>query len=106
MSIKLGVVMDPIADIAFKKDTSLALLHAAQERGCELFYMEQSDLSIQNGKAMGRMAPLKVAMNPDHWFDLGDYREQPLAEQLQAQSSTPCPPPPWPRSASVAARCA
>ena len=80
MSIKLGVVMDPIADIAFKKDTSLALLHAAQERGCELFYMEQSDLSIQNGKAMGRMAPLKVAMNPEHWFDLGDYREQPLAE--------------------------
>lgn len=80
MSIKLGVMMDPIADIAFKKDTSLALLHAAQERGCELFYMEQSDLSIQNGKAMGRMAPLKVAMNPDHWFDLGDYREQPLAE--------------------------
>lgn len=80
MNIKLGVVMDPIADIAFKKDTSLALLHAAQERGCELFYMEQSDLSIQNGKAMGRMAPLKVAMNPEHWFDLGDYREQPLAE--------------------------
>ncbi|PHS64981.1 MAG: glutathione synthase [Thalassobium sp.] len=80
MSIKLGVVMDPIADIAFKKDTSLALLHAAQERGCELFYMEQSDLSIQNGKAIGRMAPLKVAMNPEHWFDLGDYREQPLAE--------------------------
>ncbi len=80
MSIKLGVVMDPIADIAFKKDTSLALLHAAQERGCELFYMEQSDLSIQNGKAMGRMAPLTVAMNPEHWFDLGDYREQPLAE--------------------------
>lgn len=80
MSIKLGVVMDPIADIAFKKDTSLALLHAAQERGCELFYMEQSDLSIQNGKAMGRMAPLKVAMNSEHWFDLGDYREQPLAE--------------------------
>ena len=80
MSIKLGVVMDPIADIAFKKDTSLALLHAAQERGCELFYMEQSDLSIQNGKAIGRMAPLTVAMNPEHWFDLGDYREQPLAE--------------------------
>ncbi len=80
MSIKLGVVMDPIADIAFKKDTSLALLHAAQERGCELFYMEQSDLSIQNGKAMGRMAPLKVAMNPEHWFNLGGYDERPLAE--------------------------
>ncbi|UZK04573.1 glutathione synthase [Venatoribacter cucullus] len=78
MTIKVGVVMDPIATIHFKKDTSLALLHAAQERGCELWYMEQGDLSIQNGRAMGRMAPLTVAMNPDHWFDLGERQELPL----------------------------
>ena len=59
MSIKLAVVMDPISDIAYKKDTSLALLNAAQQRGCELWYMEQSDLYIENGVAMGRMAPLQ-----------------------------------------------
>ena len=39
MTIKVGVVMDPIATIHFKKDTSLAL-HAAPRSGCELWYME------------------------------------------------------------------
>ena len=33
MALSLGVVMDPIADIKFYKDTTLALLLAAQERG-------------------------------------------------------------------------
>ncbi|MBQ0780061.1 MAG: glutathione synthase, partial [Thalassolituus oleivorans] len=80
MSIKLGIVMDPIGQINFKKDTSLALLNAAQERGCELFYMEQADLSIQAGRAYGRMAPIKVAMNQDHWFDLGEYQDRLLAD--------------------------
>lgn len=80
MSIKLGIVMDPIGQINFKKDTSLALLNAAQERGCELFYMEQADLSIQMGRAYGRMAPLSVTMNPEHWFDLGEYQDCLLAD--------------------------
>ena len=35
MAISLGVVMDPIADITFYKDTTLALLLAAQELGVE-----------------------------------------------------------------------
>ncbi|MEK9713589.1 MAG: glutathione synthase, partial [Thalassolituus sp.] len=80
MTIRFGVVMDPIEDIAFKKDTSLALLNAAQERGCELWYMEQQDLSIQKGRAFGRMAPLKVEMNPEHWADVGEFSDRPLAD--------------------------
>lgn len=80
MSIKLAVVMDPISQITFKKDTSLALLNAAQERDCELWYMEQSDLYIENGIAMGRMAPLTVEMNPEKWYELGQYQHRPLSE--------------------------
>lgn len=80
MSIKLAVVMDPIAQIHYKKDTSLALLHAAQTRGVELWYMEQSDLYIKEGRAMARMAPISVAFDPQSWFVLGQYQERPLAE--------------------------
>ena len=80
MAVQLGVVMDPIAGIHFKKDTSLALLNAAQERGCVLWYMEQSDLYIKAGRAWARMAPIKVFMNPEHWFELGEYQEKPLAD--------------------------
>ena len=80
MSIKLGVVMDPISQIAFKKDTSLALLNAAQQKGCELFYMEQSDLYIENGVAMGRMAALTGEMNPDNSYNMAEYQHRPLSD--------------------------
>ena len=51
MGIKLGVVMDPIADINYKKDTTLAMLWAAQARDWHLYYMEQGDLYLTDGEA-------------------------------------------------------
>ena len=80
MSIKVGIVMDPIEDINFHKDTSLALMFAAQERGCELFYMEQQDLSIQSGIAYGRMAKTTVAMDQDNWFTQEEAIDRPLSD--------------------------
>lgn len=80
MTIKVGIVMDPIEGIAFKKDTSLALLDAAQRKGWELFYMEMGDLALNQGKAVGRMAPLKVQMNPENWFERGEYEWRPLSD--------------------------
>ncbi|KGK42363.1 glutathione synthetase [Nitrincola sp. A-D6] len=79
MSIKIGIVMDPIEAISYKKDSSLAMLWAAQRKGWEIWYMEQSDLSLVQGQAMGRMAPLQVAMDPQQWFSRGDYQQQPLS---------------------------
>ncbi len=69
MTVKLGVVMDPIAGINYKKDTTLAMLWAAQARNWQLFYMEQADLYLEQGVARARMAPLTVFHDPDHWFE-------------------------------------
>lgn len=80
MSIKIGIVMDPIDAISYKKDSSLAMLWAAQRKGWELWYMEQSDLSIAQGEAMARMAPLQVQMDPVHWFERGEYQSKALAD--------------------------
>ncbi|MEO4048626.1 glutathione synthase [Pseudomonas sp. CAU 1711] len=80
MSIRLGIVMDPIAQINFKKDSSLAMLLAAQARGWSLFYMEQHDLYLDAGQARARMRPLRVFEDPQHWFELDDERDAPLAE--------------------------
>lgn len=80
MTVKLGVVMDPIATIAYKKDTTLALLWAAQDRGWQLFYMEQSDLVLQDGEPRARMRALRVHRDPAHWFDLGDVEFGLLAD--------------------------
>ena len=72
MTVSLGVVMDPIASINYKKDTTLALLWAAQDRGWHLFYMEQSDLVLQDGEPRARMRSLRVHRDPQHWYDLGE----------------------------------
>ena len=50
MTIKLGVVMDPIESIHAYKDSTLAMLLAAQTRGWELYYMEQGDLYLRDSR--------------------------------------------------------
>lgn len=80
MSVRLGIVMDPIARINFKKDSSLAMLLAAQARGWSLFYMEQQDLYQKAGVARGRMRPLKVFNDASRWFELEAESDQPLHE--------------------------
>lgn len=72
MTISLGVVMDPIATINYKKDTTLALLWAAQDRGWKLFYMEQSDLVLQDGEPRARMRALRVHRDAQHWYDVSE----------------------------------
>lgn len=79
-SLRLGVVMDPIANIAYKKDTTLAMLWAAQDRGYQLYYMEQEDLFLQAGEAFAQMRPLTVHRDAGHWFDLGEAEARPLTE--------------------------
>ncbi|MEX2366849.1 MAG: glutathione synthase [Pseudohongiellaceae bacterium] len=78
MSVNLAVVMDPISSINYKKDTTLAMLLAAQKRGWKLFYMEQRDLYYKAGEPMALMQPLQVQANPGKWFSLGEQEKKPL----------------------------
>jgi glutathione synthase len=76
---RLGVVMDPIGAINYAKDSTLAMLLAAQARGFALSYLEQRDLSVRDGVAFGRMRPLNVAADPKAWFTLGEAQVEPLS---------------------------
>jgi glutathione synthase len=78
--LRLGVVMDPIAAIHYEKDSTLAMLLAAQRRGFALEYLEQPDLALRDGVAFGRMRPLQVHADPKGWFEFGAARERPLGE--------------------------
>lgn len=78
--IKLGIVMDPIASINIKKDTSFAMLLEAQRRGYEIHYMEMADLSLRGGVAMARTRLLSVQQNYDKWYEFGSEQEIKLAD--------------------------
>ena len=80
MTVKLGVVMDPISDITVKKDSTLAMLLAAQRRAWSIQYMEPRDLYFRDGICHGRMRPLTVRDDPKDWFEFGEAESRPLSE--------------------------
>lgn len=78
MSLKFGMVMDPIDRINIKKDTSFAMLLEAQSRGWELHYMELNDLYMRNGRAYARTRLLTVERNFECWHRFDVERDIPL----------------------------
>jgi glutathione synthase len=67
----LGVVMDAIDTIKPKKDSTLAMLLAAQRRGWDLVYFRQQDLEIRDGAPHGHGARVGVRDDSERWFEIG-----------------------------------
>jgi len=80
MAFSLGVVMDPISTIKVYKDSTFAMLLEGQRRGCPLWYMEQRDLSLRDGRCIASVRRLQVRDDPLEWYTLSEPRERPLDE--------------------------
>ena len=80
MSRHIGIVMDPISAITIQKDSSFAMLLAAQAKGWSLYYMEQQDIFLQQGIVSASMKPLQVMEDSEQWYQLGESRTLPLAD--------------------------
>jgi glutathione synthase len=80
MNLRLGVMMDPIESIKPQKDSTLAMLLAAQSRGWEIRYFRQQDAWIESGRAHAQMRALKVSDHHESWYQFGASKSSPLAE--------------------------
>lgn len=80
MTLKLGMVMDPIQSININKDTSFAMLLEAQSRNWSLHYMELNDLFLADGQAYARTRNIKVQRDSDQWFEFAGEQTLALAE--------------------------
>ncbi len=80
MTIKLGMVMDPIHRINIKKDTSFAMLLEAQARNWELHYMELNDLFLNDGETHAKTRKLQVQRHPQQWHKFISEQEITLAD--------------------------
>jgi glutathione synthase len=74
-ALRVGVVMDPIESITPKKDSSLAMLLEAEQRGAEIHYLLQKDLKLVAGVALGHSTLLRVSDDNDDWFEKGAQQE-------------------------------
>ena len=79
-ALSIGIVMDPIADITIKKDTSFAMLLEAQRRGYTIHYMEMADLYLLEGQARARSRLLMVEEDPANWYQFGQEQDIALGE--------------------------
>jgi len=75
-------VMDPIGPIDITKDTTFVLMLAAQERGHRVLYCELGDLSVDAGRAVGRVHPIELRREPGRHYTLGEPRSVVLDDAL------------------------
>ena len=60
--------MDPLATINPKKDSTLAMMLAAQSKGWTIYFLEQSDLFIQDGRVGANFQRLALNDSLTDWF--------------------------------------
>jgi glutathione synthase len=77
---RLVVIMDPIQRIKPSKDSTLAMLLAAQARGWTVQYSELKDIWIRDGNAFGRLTAVTVSDDPNHWYEFGGVEETSLGD--------------------------
>ncbi|MGB5224899.1 MAG: glutathione synthase [Arenicellales bacterium] len=66
----IGVIMDPIEKINITKDSTWAMILAAQKRGWEVRYMQQADLFTSNGRVYAESRVVKLFPGQDRWLEL------------------------------------
>ncbi len=71
--------MDPLTSINIKKDSSFAMMLAAQKIGWEIHTIYQSDLYTDNDKPRAHSRITRVQDNPEHWFDFTSEQDIDLA---------------------------
>ena len=79
-SLKILVIMDPIERVNYKKDTSLAMMWSAQDRGHTLGYCQIHDLWLDRGQLMIDSQSVTVQRNPDNFYSLGEKVTAPASD--------------------------
>jgi glutathione synthase len=77
---KLGIVMDPITHVKPHKDSTLAMMRAAAQLDITLYYMEQDDLYLKNGKAHAFARQIEVYEDDENFYKLGISENIPLTD--------------------------
>jgi len=78
MKPELGVVMDPLGSIKPTKDSSFAMMLAAQRRGWAVWYLEVEDLHLRDERPLARMRRVALDDRPTDWYRVLAEETRPL----------------------------
>lgn len=87
---KIAFVMDPLDSLALKKDSTLAMIRAAQRRGWQVSCLGLQDMLLHEGVAKALLRPLRLTdafvekLDPKTagkgWYELGEEVLTPLRD--------------------------
>jgi glutathione synthase len=81
MSIRLGIIMDPIDKINPKKDTTLGMIVSALKLGWEVSYILQGNIYSADGVIRHISQTItRASFDPADWYSLGEKTDTPLTE--------------------------
>lgn len=72
VALRILVIMDPISRINFKKDTTLAMMWAAKDRGHSLSYCQINDLWLDKGSLKVDAQSVNVTKDAENFYQLGE----------------------------------
>lgn len=75
--MKFLFIADPLESFKVEKDSTLAMMRAAQNAGHAIWYAQSHDLLWGQGKARARCQALQILGGND-WYQLSDFEEHPL----------------------------
>lgn len=78
--MKLAVLMDDIANINPKKDSSLAMMLEASRRGWEIHTFDTTDLFSEKGIIYAQSSKTNVKDDIDNWFEKQDSQATELSD--------------------------
>jgi len=77
--MRLAFVVDPLDHLKAHKDSSIAMMRAARERGHVVHALEARDLFVLEGSVRARTRAIDVSDDNDAWYDVKAEAVEPLA---------------------------
>jgi glutathione synthase len=80
LNLRLGVVMDSLESINHKKDSTLAMMAAAQRKGWEIYTIQQAGLFTTQGIVSAKQIKIVIIENQTHWYEVISEVTTPLSD--------------------------
>jgi len=78
--MRLAFILDPLPALKAYKDSSIAIMRAAQARGHSIHAILRPDLSWRDGQVFARAQTITVSDDNVHWYAPGETRTESLAD--------------------------
>ena len=78
--MNLAFILDPLDTLKTYKDSTFAMMRAAQARGHALFALMREDVVLTGGKVVGQARRIELVEGGEKWYRAGDAEVRPLAD--------------------------